>query len=179
MLRCIGESPVNTLSGSPSLDVANAKAVLNEISREFQTKGWSFNTDEEFTLTPDTFTKYINLPANCLRVDTSGKDEYTKVVQRGLRLYDPVNHTYEWDDPLVCDLVVLLTFDELPQYARHYLMVKACRKFQTGSVGDQLLYGFTKKDEEDAETALKDAEADQEDTNMFTGDIQLARTLKR
>lgn len=179
MLSCIGESPINTLAGSPTVDVATAKAVLDEVSRELQTKGWSFNTDEDYPLDPDPFTKNIMLPANILKVDTAGKDQSTKVVQRGLRLYDPVNHTFEWTKTLNCELVVLLPFDDLPQHAKHYIMVMAARKFQTRMVGDQLLYAFTDKDEENARALFKSVESDTEDNNFIDDNSHIAFHLKR
>lgn len=179
MLRTIGESPINTLSGSPTVDIANAKSDLDEVSREVQMEGWSFNREEDYTLSPDTYTQFINLPANCLKVDTSGKDFTTPAVQRGLRLYDPMKKTYQWAQSLNTRMILLLGFEELPQYARHYIMVKAARKFQTRQVGDQLLYGYTKKDEEDAKAAFDSAEADNDDYNILDGSPDVFRSINR
>ena len=44
ILSTIGESPLNTLSGSLPVDGTMAKNVLNEINREVQSMGWHFNT---------------------------------------------------------------------------------------------------------------------------------------
>lgn len=179
MLDSIGESPISTLAVSPTVDIARAKANLDTASREVQTKGWSFNTEEDYPLSPDPFTKEILLPANTMSVDTSGKDVLTKVVQRGQKLYNPKKHTFQWDAPLNCELVVLLPFDELPQHARHYIAIKAARKFQAGMVGDQLLYAFTEKDETDARALFKSVESDTEDNNYLDDNSHIMNTLQR
>ena len=46
LLTTIGEAPVNTLTGNQVTDVSIANQVLNEVSREVQSQGWHFNTEQ-------------------------------------------------------------------------------------------------------------------------------------
>ena len=50
-------------------------------------------------------------------------------------MYDKVNHTYNIGKALKLDVVVLLTFDLLPEIARRYIAIKASRIFQERVVG--------------------------------------------
>ena len=58
LLTTIGEAPVNTLTGNQVTDVTIARQVLNEVSREVQSQGWYFNTENGVTLTPDNNTTH-------------------------------------------------------------------------------------------------------------------------
>ena len=144
ILSVIGESPISSLSEVSSVaDAVTAQSILSEVSRQVQTKGWHFNTEKDFELTPDTYNKEILVPTNALRVDSMGDDREMDVVQRGNKLYDRKKHTFQFDKSIKCDLVVLLPFDQLPQAARHYITIKAARIFQSRTVGSEALYQFT------------------------------------
>ena len=70
MISVIGEAPVNTLGGTAvPVTVVQAESTLDEMSRAIQSEGWHFNTEHEYTLTPDASTSKITLPNNTLRVD--------------------------------------------------------------------------------------------------------------
>ena len=49
MLAAIGESPVNTLTGTLPADVVMAQSTLTEVNKEVQSEGWSFNTEIDVT----------------------------------------------------------------------------------------------------------------------------------
>jgi hypothetical protein len=53
ILLSIGEAPVNTL-GSGLQEAEIAEVVLDNINREVQSIGWTFNTDLRLTLSPNT-----------------------------------------------------------------------------------------------------------------------------
>ena len=51
MLGVIGESPVNTISGSSlPASVVVALNILDETNREVQSVGWDFNTEFDYPL---------------------------------------------------------------------------------------------------------------------------------
>jgi len=98
MISVIGEAPVNSLGGTAvPVTVVQAENTLDETSRAIQSEGWHFNTEHEYTLTPNTFDSKIILPNNTLRIDLD-PEIYTEndPVQRGLTLYDRKNHTDVW-----------------------------------------------------------------------------------
>jgi hypothetical protein len=180
ILSVIGESPISSLSDISSVaDAVTAKSILSEVSRQVQTKGWHFNTEKDFELSPDTYSKEIVVPSNALRVDAMGDDREVDAVQRGSKLYDRVNHTFQFTKSIKCDLVVLLPFDELPQAARHYITIKAARIFQSRTVGSEALYQFTAIDEKDALLDLKRNEGITGDYNILTSNPTVFRSLIR
>ncbi len=180
ILSVIGESPISSLSEISSVaDAVTAQSILSEVSRQVQTRGWHFNTEKDFELSPDAFAKEIVIPSNALRVDSMGDDREMDVVQRGNKLYDRVKHTFQFDKSIKCDLVVLLPFDQLPQAARHYITIKSARVFQSRTVGAEALYSFNAIDERDAEIDLKRSEAVTGDYNILTSNPTVFRSLIR
>lgn len=179
MLGTIGESPVSSLSNEESMvDVALARQVLREVTTLVLTKGWHFNTEINWPL-PPTITGEIFLPANCIRIDTSGDSASTDVVARGSRLYDRMKRSYVFTSPLTVEMVVLQDFIEMPQAARHYIAIRAARVFQQRMVGSELLGGFTAIDERDALASLKRHDGNNADYNILNGSWSVARVLRR
>lgn len=180
MLLVIGESPISSLSaGAAVADAVTAQNTLSEVNRAVQSKGWHFNTDKSLTLTPAAFTNEITLPTNCIRVDTVDEDRDLDVAQRGTRLYDRKNHTYEFEDSVKVDMVILLPFTDLPESARHYITVRSARVFQARTVGSDALYQFSREDEQDALIGLKKAEGITGDYNILTGNYSVMRAIQR
>lgn len=166
MLATIGESPVNSIENSGLVDVVIAKRTLDEVSRETQLKGWHFNRESDYPLAP-TFPLpgIVYLPANTLSVD--GSSSHVDVVQRGNRLYDRANKTFTFSQTVKADIKFLLSFDELPEVARQFIMIRASRKFQDRVVGSQTLSGFNKNDELNALVALQNEEAETADYTIM------------
>lgn len=179
LLDVIGEAPISNLENSAVVDAVKARAVLSEVSRATQQKGWHFNTEIDYELVPTVYEKEIILPGNCLRVDTTKVQKDFDVVQRGNRLYDRKNHTYKFDRSLKVDMVILLPFEELPEVARYYISIRAARVFQARTVGSEALYQFNAQDETLALNDLKRAEGITGDYNMFSGSWSVAKILHR
>lgn len=180
MLGTIGESPVSSLASESSMvDVSMARQILREVTTQVQEEGWHFNTEIGWSLTPDAITGEITLPANCIQIDTTGGSALVDVTARGRRLYDRVNHTFVFGGSLTVDMVILLSFDEAPQAARHYIAIRAARVFQQRMVGSQTLGAFTEKDELRARAALRKLDANTADYNILNGSWSVARILSR
>ena len=167
MLIGIGEAPVNTLnSGLQEAEVA--AIVLDSISRETQSSGWSFNTDIRYTLSPNS-SKEIFLPSNTLQVDTTGlkRDYNSDIIERNGKLYDRTKNSYTFDDDVEVDLVYLFDFEELPEVARRYITLRAGRKFQENILGSSEMTQLQFKDEQAAFINLRDFESQSADYNIF------------
>ena len=124
MIGVVGESPVNTISGSSvPVSVVTALNVLDEVNREVQSEGWHYNTEYEYPLVRNASNKFT-LPNNVLKIDTP-IDKYTDIdiVQRGSTLYDRKNHTDVFTQDLDVTITFELTFEELPQQFRSYITV--------------------------------------------------------
>jgi hypothetical protein len=177
MLSSIGETPVNSLE-SGLVDAEMAEMILNATSREIQSRGWKFNTEKKYRITPATTSGEIILPSNALKADLSVETGEFDLVQRGNRMYDLLSHSYAIGKTVELDIVVFLDFELLPEAARHYITVKASRTFQDRTVGSDTLHGFQEKDETWALVEMKDAEADTGDYTIFDN-YAVSRVLNR
>lgn len=176
MLSTIGESPVNTVEDTGNVDVVIARQILQTASREVQARGWHFNTEINYTITPDS-EGYLVLPKTVLKVDTVYPDSSKDVVVRGSRLYDREKHTYVFTDAVKVDMTILLAFDELPEVARNYVTIRASRIFQERVVGSDTLHAFNSQDEARAMVSLMEYEADTADLNILSGNYSVYRIL--
>jgi len=165
MLSSIGEAPVSSLS-SGLIEAEIAESILDTIDREVQSMGWHFNTElnKSFAQTP---AGEILLPADILRADATLKANAPNLVQRGLKMYDRVNHTFIVGTNAALDVVVQLVFDDLPEVAKRYIVLRATRIFQDRVVGSNTLHDFQEKDEQQALVQLKDFDKAADDHNIF------------
>jgi len=117
MLSTIGESPVNSLTGSLPLDASIAVNILNEVNREVQSAGWKFNTSWKVSLPRDVNNKLVvgtdvlHIEFNHLRESKSSYDP----VLRGNYLYNLAKESYTWDkDFEYVTVIYLLDFETIP-----------------------------------------------------------------
>lgn len=166
MLNAIGEGQVSSLD-TGNADVQQCVRLLRSHSRKVQSRGWWFNRDEDFVLTPDG-NGYLVLPSNTLRVDTSADDRYEKPwVQRGNKLYNAQDHTYVFTETAMVDLITGLDWDSLPQTARDYITACAGLEFTDTDMASELRHTFTTERKNSAWLELLKEEAEAADYNMF------------
>jgi len=170
ILSTIGESPLNTLSGSLPVGGTIAKNVLSEVSREVQSQGWHFNTHYKVTLTRDTDNK-IPLATNIVRVEVDPR-RYSKVsydiVQRNNFLYNLAKNEETFDTNFQdATAVYLLPFDEIPEQAKRYITIRSARIFHDRTLGANTIHKFSQEDEAKALSILKQAESHTGDYSIF------------
>ena len=170
ILSTIGESPLNTLSGSLPVDGTIAKNVLSEVSREVQSQGWHFNTHYKVTLSRDTDNK-IPLATNIVRVEIDPR-RYSKVsydiVQRDNFLYNLAKNEDTFDTNFKdVTAVYLLPFDEIPEQAKRYITIRSARIFHDRTLGANTIHKFSQEDEAKALSILKQAESHTGDYSIF------------
>lgn len=165
MLDAIGESPVNSLESGLG-DAENAERILNNTDKDVQQKGWYVNTERGVTLTRD-LSGHINLPNNCLKVDTVGNDANRQVVKRGNRLYDLDNKTFKFTKSLSCDIVYQLAWDELTYTLQRYITAMAARTFQRVSPTSSSLDTMIREELTEAWADLLNEESEVADTNIL------------
>lgn len=178
MLSCIGEAPINDLTTTVSVSVNTAKNVLNETIRSVLNRGWYFNSEEDFPLVRDSNNELV-LPTNTLRVRAAREFWDLDVAQRGNKLYDRKNHTFQFEKDIKVDIVIMLPFEDLPEAARGYITILAARTFQGRMQGSETVYKFTEDDLSRALVAMQDAEADTAKYNIFTGSVTMQRMVNR
>ena len=169
MISVIGESPVNTLSGtSVPVTVTQAVHALEETSKAIQSEGWHYNTEYDYPLVPDSVTSKITLPVNTLKVDLDPElNTDTDAVQRGLKLYDRKNHRETWTKDLKAIITFELEFEELPEQFRHYISVKSARIFAARFLGSREIEGFALRDEIEAKARAIESDSENADRTIF------------
>lgn len=177
MLATIFEAPVNSLDNPSVSDAAIAKNTLDEVRREVLIKGWDFNTERNVSLAREAVTNYVPIPNNTLFVDSEDSDPHD-VTQRGMKLYDKVNHTFVFNASVVVQIRYLLDWDELPEAAKHYIMVMAARRFQATSLPGTVLK-YTSEQEDNAKAIMEEVEGEASDDNMFYDSWSVASALER
>lgn len=182
MLASIGQSPLNTLTGTLPKDGAKAVLALDNALREVLTQGWSFNTDTEYPLTPDGNSK-IAVPSAAMHLDpTYGEDYVMRWDTDAMRLYDRTKRSFnEFSQDVKVDVIWSYDFEEIPQHARQYVAMKAGRKFQVSIVGSQVLYQFTREMEADAYAGFRRIEKRSKNYNInrYSAAVNRRRNLPR
>ena len=157
ILRNDGEAPVASLDESGFSEAADAAAALEEVSRTVQDGGWAFNTDYSRKMLPDV-SQEIVLPDTTLWIRPTYVSANLSVVERGRKLYDLSNNTYEFKQAVYLDICQMLDFTELPSSARYYITLRAARLYQARSTGSPRQNSLTEIDEMRAQASLKKAD---------------------
>jgi hypothetical protein len=165
-LRNIGESPVSSLLGAAGdIFVTQAQAALQSVTREVQLKEWNFNRDYNYSMAPDG-SGNINLTAQMMSVESCYKsDDY---VMRQGKLYDRYNQTFIFDAAIKVNVKWEFTFEELPQWIRNYVAIRAARKFSEQQLGDVTNSQLTQDDEDDAKVDAKRQDTKNAGMNLFS-----------
>lgn len=172
LLMSIGEDPVNAL-GTGLDDQTVAEAVLDEVTRKVQVRGWSWNTEHRFKLMRDG-DQEVTLANNVLSIDFHNKT----YVLRGNRVYDRVSHSYTLPSDLTATVTFCLDWDDLPEVARQFILYSSGRVFQARQVGSQVLNQFTQQDERSAWAALIQNEEGVGNRSIFQN-AEIAHNLNR
>ncbi|TAE75119.1 MAG: hypothetical protein EAZ84_09900 [Verrucomicrobia bacterium] len=169
MLLSIGQAPVSTLSVSGITDVNIARTLLKTAARRCLAKGWNFNTDDEYEITPNA-SGYCLVPSGALSVDASSSSP--NLVQRrapigSMCFYNKDDSTFIFTAPITTKIIWGFDFEDLPEVARNYIATYAGRRFQSRVIGSQILDRFEEEDERYAWVLLQTEERRSADTNMF------------
>ena len=149
MLVGIGQAPVVSLDiANP--EIATALSIIDSVNREVQGEGWNFNTEINYPFTPD-IDGTITVPNGILQISdnkNSNVQKYQTVLRNG-KLYDKISHSFTFPtaDPLLCDIVILFEFEDLPQVFQDYIARRAARVFAGSVVGSKEMFQFNAQDE--------------------------------
>ena len=181
LLAIIGEAPVNSLNPPLTGDASLADRVLDEISREVQGSGWSWNTMLYDSIPLDATSGQSQLPSNTLAVRFNPLSYPSqRFVLRGLRLFDRLKNTYDLrtslgvgmtgnTSDLVAEIVEELPWDSIPETGRRYIMIRAGRIFANRAVTSASIESYTAEDEEKALQILKRTEDMAQNYNYISG----------
>ena len=189
LLAVIGEAPVNSLNPPLVGDVSLAERTIDEVSREVQGSGWSWNTAIYDSIPLVASSGHSNLPSNTLAVRFNPVSYPTqRFVLRGVKLFDRVKNTYDLRGAtstvngvtnLAAEVIEELNWDDLPETGRRYIMISAARMFANRAVTSASIESYTSEDEEMALKTLKRTEDMAQNYNFISGpdDLYAGRVL--
>ena len=140
ILASVGQAPVTTLEQT-NPDVAIAYSTLQQVSREVQAEGWTFNREYRYPLTPNSNDEIV-LPDNMLQLDLSMepcdyKNRGYDPIRRDGKLYDRMNHTFEWkQSTYYFDVVWLFDWLDLPQPIQNFIVSRSAALVSQRIIGD-------------------------------------------
>lgn len=173
IIGTIGESPIDTLEDMTDVDSINAYRILQDINRQEQARGWSFNRIPHFTLTPDKYTKKIPWNNNFLFLKAN--HWVHKLIRHGEFVKDLRRNSDIFEHPVDVEIVLYVPFEELPEQMRNYIVAKACYVFQNSYFGDDSLTRTTQMQMQEAWQHLQEFEIDNNNYSMF--DLTYVRKL--
>lgn len=135
-LKTMGETPLNAVDTDHPF-VQAALNVLQDTNKLEQEVGWWFNSDYP-TLQPDAHTKFVYVPADALNVELA--PEHVQFVQRGNRLYDTYNNTYEIGIPVLTRVIREIPFEDLPENVKIMISLRTQLDFQSSYDADDAKY---------------------------------------
>lgn len=165
LLAGTGDAPVQSLEENYQ-QAELALDTIERVSRNLQSKGWYFNEDEGVILNKNLNNEVV-LPANILSLEMSG--DGGKYTQRGLKVYDKVNRTYIIEDEVKADIVIQLSWDELPHPAREAIVAEAAVIFYKDFFGEEAVTNSLERSLINAQIALQKADVDARDINLLSG----------
>ena len=143
--------------------------ILTEVNKDVQNEGWIFNIERHVKKSPESGTGYITIPANVLRYDLH--DNLTKktqdLVRRNGRLYDMVDHTYEFTGDQYLDIVYLYPYEELPNVFKRYITYRAAVRAATQLVANAQLVQLLQTQENMTRAACMEYECNQGSNSFF------------
>lgn len=170
-LRGIGRAPVAN-ADDPDLDAATALATIKTVSKTVQSKGWYFNREGNWNLTPDS-SGNIYAPNNAIDIISAQCSRYAELTMRGNRIYDKASHSYYLGDlvnknnQITFVFITELPFEELPVTAANAIQYIARRQFAQDVEGDSQNWQFNKFDEDNAWAMLQTSESRNKKNNYL------------
>ncbi len=182
-LRAIGEERLNSLdSGVP--DASAAEAIIDEVTTEVLSLGWSDNTEQGVTLNPGP-NKKIVVSDKTLKVTGQRQDYYRRLTIRRPQvegphyLFDLATNTDTFKRPITVNVVRHFEFESLPNEFKNYIANRSARIFQETSMGSQALDVFTARQEAEAWARLLDHEAETSGLNALHDSPTMAHMTYR
>ena len=176
ILGAIGQSPITQLKStttgsliSTNPEISFIYNILTECNIDIQSEGWSFNSEEHVAFTPDPTTKHITVSNNIISLDvTNGWGSKTvDTIRKDGKLWDKVNHTFEFTDDLSCDVVYLYEFENIPPVFRRYIIYKASARAATQLIANPQLVQLLTQQEALARAACIEYECNQGNNSML------------
>ena len=151
-------------------DVAIALNTLREVSREVQAEGWSYNTEFDYKITPDSNDE-IRIADDVLQMDLNqGYPENIEkdAVFRGGKLYDKKAHSYKWTaETVYVDIVWYFDWESIPAPIQAHIVARAAAIVSSRIIGDSNQYQILQQKELVTRSQAMEYECNQGDYTFF------------
>ena len=151
-------------------DVAIALNTLREVSREVQAEGWSYNTEFDYKITPDSNDE-IRIADDVLQMDLNGgypENIEKDAIFRGGKLYDKKAHSYKWTaETVYVDIVWYFDWESIPQPIQAYIVARAAAIVSSRIIGDTNQYQILQQKELTTRSQALEYECNQGDYTFF------------
>ena len=175
ILGAIGQSPITgSVADNANPEIAFIYNLLRDSNVDVQNEGWHFTTERHVKYTPASVggVQKISIGNDILKMDVT--DGWSKrhydVVKRNGYLYDKLDHTDDWDeltDGIDLDIVRLISFEDLPEVFKRYIVYKASTRAATQLVGNPQLARLLAQQEALARATVMEYECNQGNHSMF------------
>ena len=170
ILGAIGQSPVTSLNFT-NPEVGFIYNLLRDANVDLQAEGWHFNTEKHVTYTPDANGK-IEIGDDILKMDTTDGwiDRTHDVVKRNGYLYDKQSHSDDFSGHsggIKLDITRLISYVDLPEVFKRYIIYKASVRAATQLVGNAQLAQLLAQQEALSRAAIMEYECNQGNHTMF------------
>jgi hypothetical protein len=169
--RTLTRSEVTTrVETQTNPDVAIALNTLREVSREVQSEGWTFNTEFDYKITPDSNDE-IRIADDVLQMDLNGKypeNIEKEAIFRGGKLYDKKAHSYTWTaETVYVDIVWYFEWENIPAPIQAHIVARAAAIVSSRIIGDANQYAVLQQKELVTRSQAMEYECNQGDYTFF------------
>ena len=172
ILGSIGQSPVASLDYT-NPEISFVYNILKECNQDIQSEGWTFNKEQHIKYTNKTGDKF-HVDADIIQIDNEDAWDRTRDFVRrkegGVwKLYDRVNHTFEFpdDDYFYVHVTRLLAFEDIPAPFQRYIIYKASGRAAVQLVSNPSLQKMLSTYEVQARAAAMEYECNQGDHSFM------------
>ena len=174
ILGSIGQAPLSSLDYD-NPEVAFIYNILKESNQDIQNEGWTFNKEFHIKFSNKVGDKF-HIDSDIIQIDNEDAWDRTRDFVRrkhstdGIwKLYDRVNHTFEYpdDDYFYVHVIRLLPFEDIPTPFQRYIIYKASGKAAIQLVANPQLQQMLSSFEMQARAACLEYECNQGDHNFM------------
>ncbi len=173
ILGSIGQAPISGIDFQ-NPEISFIYNILKEVNQDVQNEGWAFNIEYHIKEPVGSDNKII-IESDVIRIDNTDEWDRTRDFVRrkdsdGLwKLYDRVNHTFEYpdDDYFYVNKVRRLNFEDIPAPFQRYIIYKACGRAAVQLVSNANLQKMLATYESQARAACLEYECHQGDHNFM------------
>ena len=174
ILGSIGQAPISLIDFA-NPEISFIYNILKEVNQDVQNEGWTFNIEYHIKENVNASDNKIIIESDVIRIDNTDEWDRTRDFVRrkdsdGIwKLYDRVNHTFEFpdDDYFYVNKVRLLPFEDIPAPFQRYIIYKASGRAAVQLVSNPGLQKMIAQFEIQARATAMEYECNQGDHNFM------------